>query len=224
LLVNEKCTSCHTEHKGINPDKALVNFSHESLAETLINKCNGCHNSPSDTLHSQLSTTCKNCHSVTGWKSSASFNHDLIQTAVKNNCTSCHQKPNDSYHQLVKDNCDECHSTGKWVPSTFDHSSYFPLDQNHSTTCNTCHISNNFSTYNCYGCHEHSQNKIMEEHSEHGISNFSKCVSCHKSGNKHDLDLNEKNKNEPTNIKEYIENQKRKEKQKHPEKQGGDDD
>ena len=29
------------------------------------------------------------------------------------------------------------------MPSTFDHSAYFILDQNHQTTCNTCHSKNN---------------------------------------------------------------------------------
>lgn len=185
-LINPKCASCHTDHKGVKPDVSLNSFSHELLSAAIINKCNDCHVSLSDKLHSQLSADCSRCHSTNGWKSSVTFSHDMIQTD-KNNCISCHQRPNDAFHQMSEDNCSKCHSTSQWIPSTFDHSSYFQLDKDHNSKCNVCHANNNFKTYTCYGCHEHSQGSIMEKHTEEGISDFENCVSCHKSSNEHDI-------------------------------------
>jgi len=215
-LANQECASCHTDHKGVKPDMPLSSFPHELLSETVISKCSGCHNKPSDNIHQQISVSCNNCHNTKGWKSSVVFNHDMIQGTDKNNCASCHQKPNDSYHNLFKDNCNKCHSTSKWVPSSFDHSAYFQLAEDHNAKCNTCHTNNNFSTYTCYGCHEHSQNKIMEEHNKHGINNFSNCASCHRSGNEHDEKRNgnskELNQKEINNVKDYIKSQEKDEK------------
>lgn len=209
-LSNQKCTSCHTDHKGLKPEKTLTAFDHEMLPVDMINNCKSCHSQPSDNLHKKLSTDCNNCHSTKGWKTTVTFNHDMIQMDAKNNCASCHNKPDDSFHLQVNENCDKCHSTNQWKPSTFDHSTYFLLDGNHNAKCNTCHTNNNFTAFTCYGCHEHSESKIREEHTEHGIVNFTNCVSCHRSGNEHDTrsngDLNENNTN--TYIKSKENNRK----------------
>ncbi|MCX6290187.1 MAG: class III cytochrome C family protein [Bacteroidetes bacterium] len=202
-LSNTECTLCHTDHKGIKPDVSLSNFSHDLLSGGDASKCNSCHPSPSDNLHKQVSASCNNCHNTKGWKSSVIFNHDMIQGTDTNNCSACHQKPNDSYHNALKDNCNKCHGTDKWIPSTFDHSSCFQLDQNHNATCVTCHTNNNFSAYTCYGCHEHSENNTAGKHIEHGIGNFSNCVSCHKSGNEHDMEGRENSKGEHGDKKEH---------------------
>jgi len=45
----------------------------------------------------------------------------------------------------------------------------------------TCHVEDNYSTYTCYGCHEHTLAKVRREHVEEGIRNFEDCVSCHRS-------------------------------------------
>ncbi len=228
-LSNQKCTSCHTDHKGLKPEMSLSSFNHEMLPTTMISNCNSCHGQPADNLHKQLTTKCNNCHNTKDWKSSVTFNHDMIQGDSKNNCASCHKKPDDSFHQQVKDNCDKCHSTSLWKPSTFDHSTYFLLDGDHNAKCNTCHTNNNFSAFTCYGCHEHSESKIMEEHNEHGIYNFTNCASCHRSGNEHDIRMNgnsnqELNQNELNNVKEYIKSQEKDSKKEHDGKKEHDDD
>ncbi len=210
-LANEECSSCHIEHLGIFPENSLSGFKHELLSISIINNCTSCHNKPLDNLHSQVSTNCNTCHQTQSWKSSISFNHDALLN--KNNCTACHQKPKDNYHNLINENCDKCHTTNKWVPSTFDHSSYFRLDQNHNATCITCHTKNNFTSYTCYGCHEHTESKIISEHNEEGIYTISNCASCHKSGNEHEIKSNNKNQNniEGKKLKEYIKSEDKKE-------------
>lgn len=238
-LSTEKCTSCHSDHQGIQPGWAISRFQHELLSESRISNCNGCHrkptdaihgqisanckschntqgwksavvfnhdmiegtdkndcvlchNKPSDNLHQQLSATCNQCHNTEGWKSSVRFNHSMILNAAINNCTACHQKPDDSYHSLFAAQCGTCHTTSSWIPSTFDHSRYFKLEDEHKAECNSCHTNNNLSNYTCYGCHEHSESKIIQEHREEGISNITHCATCHRSGDEHDIRLNGK--------------------------------
>lgn len=228
-LTYQKCSSCHTDHKGLKPATAISSFAHDVLSEASLSNCSSCHNKPSDIIHQQVSVSCNSCHNTKGWKSSVVFNHETIQGATKTNCASCHQKPNDSFHLSAQGNCDKCHTTSKWLPSSFAHSAYFPLDNHHNATCITCHTNNNFSTYTCYGCHQHSQNNIMENHSEHGMSNISNCTSCHKSGNEHDIRMNgnsdrELNQNEINDVKEYLNSPKRENRREHDEKREGDDD
>ncbi|MBL0310048.1 MAG: hypothetical protein IPP77_10320 [Bacteroidetes bacterium] len=218
-LKNEECTSCHSDHNGLHPQKSIKHFDHDLLSADMKINCNSCHGKPVDKLHDQLSTSCNSCHNTNSWKSTGMFNHDMITGVDKTNCTSCHQKPTDSFHQLLQDNCDKCHSTSKWKPSTFDHSSYFILDKDHNAECITCHTNNNFSSYTCYGCHEHSENKIISKHQKHGISNFSDCASCHRSGDEHDIRIDmrgkqEMNQNDVNKVKDYIKSDKKHHKEK----------
>jgi hypothetical protein len=217
-LETQLCTSCHTDHKGIEPGPAISRFSHELIAETIISNCTGCHNQPPDTLHSKLSTACMNCHNTKSWKLSVAFNHDMIQAVGKENCTSCHAKPNDAYHTLITDNCNKCHTTVKWVPSTFDHSAYFRLDENHNAKCNTCHTTTDFKIYTCYNCHEHAENEMIQKHNEEGIYNITNCASCHKSGDEHEIERRGNTEKERNNVNEYI-----KQRDKKDEKEKDDD-
>ncbi len=195
FLVNELCTSCHSDHNGLNPERSYSGFRHELFSESVRSQCSGCHEKPIDNLHKQIAAECNSCHTSEGWKSNVRFDHDLIQVAGRSDCASCHPIPTDDYHSSFKDNCSKCHNTTQWIPSTFDHSAYFVLDNDHNVKCSTCHNNNNFTTYSCYGCHDHSESNIREEHTEEGISDFSNCISCHKSGNKHDIDLNGRKRN-----------------------------
>lgn len=187
-LKGQECTSCHTDHKGIKPSVSLSGFDHSFLSSADQEKCNSCHAKPADELHLLLSADCKSCHTTEAWTFTGVFDHNMIRGADQKNCSSCHRKPTDTFHEGLQNNCSECHSNDKWVPASFDHSSYFMLDRDHNTKCNTCHTnSSNFSIYTCYGCHEHSEVKIQEEHNEEGIYNFNNCTSCHRSSNKHDI-------------------------------------
>ncbi|MBK9981003.1 MAG: cytochrome c3 family protein [Saprospiraceae bacterium] len=180
------CTTCHTDHAGLNPGSALKGFEHEMLPETIVNDCIACHQKPQDKLHHQLTDACAKCHTTKAWLPELAFNHDMVQPADRKNCVGCHETPTDTFHSTVKGECTKCHTTDKWVPSTFDHSAYFVLDGDHNAKCATCHVTNNYSTYTCYGCHEHTASNILQEHREEGIVNLTNCVSCHKSAKKNE--------------------------------------
>ena len=192
-LKNLECTACHTDHNGIHAQISFNHFDHELLTAEMKTNCTSCHGMPIDKLHEQLSVSCNSCHNTNSWKFTGSFNHDMISGVNKTNFSSCHGKPSDAFHQLLLDNCDKCHATNEWSPSTFDHSLYFVLDNDHNAKCITCHINNNFNVFTCYGCHEHSESKMIAKHQKHGIYNFSDCASCHRSADEHDIQQYDKN-------------------------------
>lgn len=212
-LKGQSCTSCHTDHKGLNPSLSTIAFNHKVLSATILANCNNCHTRPTDSLHAQLTVTCGSCHNTSKWQFSGTFNHDLITGINKTNCISCHLKPTDALHLSLQNNCVDCHSTSNWSPATFDHSSYFVLDEDHNVKCQTCHTNNNFKVYSCYGCHEHSEAKIAEEHNEEGIYQFDDCSSCHRSGDKHNIRLRRQDGNDQNfeRIRKYVESERKKE-------------
>ncbi|MBI3138840.1 MAG: class III cytochrome C family protein [Sphingobacteriales bacterium] len=192
-LGAHSCLSCHTDHKGVNPAMATGQFNHSVITSSLLNTCTSCHKQPGDSLHNHLTAACGNCHNTNNWKSGASFDHNMIEPSIRNECQSCHKPPVDNYHQSITNNCQKCHTTGKWVPSTFEHSAYFRLDKDHNVSCNTCHTNNVLTSYTCYGCHEHTESRMLEKHNEEGIYTITKCASCHKSADEHDIRGRENN-------------------------------
>lgn len=182
-LSSQSCIACHTDHKGVDAAGQLNGFKHALLSDPLLNNCVSCHAMPTDNLHRQVNASCINCHNTEAWKNVVKFNHSMLLATDKTDCASCHQKPEDNFHKTLLDNCNTCHSTEKWVPANFNHASYFVLDGDHNVSCSTCHKNNNYNTYTCYGCHEHTTNNILAEHNEEGIYNINNCVECHKSGN-----------------------------------------
>ena len=223
-LIQQSCTSCHTDHKGIIPANKINSFSHEMIKPAIRNNCNSCHAQPKDTIHSFVSTTCNRCHNTNGWKNDVQFNHDQIVATVKSNCIACHQKPADDFHlQTTGSDCLSCHTIAQWKPASFNHDQYFSFDKHHTSTCNNCHTTNNYKVYTCYSCHEHNEANIKNKHDEEGIVNITDCASCHRSGNEHNIRSNEfeniksVNQQEAETIKNYIKKEKKKER-------AGDDD
>jgi hypothetical protein len=195
-LSGQKCITCHTDHQGINPEHPISGFKHDLVSEKIINRCVSCHVVPNNVLHKQLSNDCKPCHTTNSWEFSRPFDHDLLNVNTKTNCMSCHIKPADETHKQFNQQCSQCHGEDKWIPSTFDHSTSFILDRDHNVKCTICHTGNNFKSYTCYSCHEHSQGEMISEHSEEGIYNIDQCAKCHQSANEDDIKTNSGRKNE----------------------------
>lgn len=134
---------------------------------------------------------CVACHSdhsgVKRFRTQGLFNHALLQKNTRDACQSCHQSPKDSLHQQITGHCSQCHSQDQWMPATFEHGKYFELDRDHNAKCVTCHERNDYSRFTCYGCHEHTPQKIRREHIEEGIRDFDNCVECHRNADEHDI-------------------------------------
>ncbi|MCK5092520.1 MAG: class III cytochrome C family protein [Gammaproteobacteria bacterium] len=181
-LIEQDCVACHSDHQGLKVYRKIHHFSHQLVMESVRKECSSCHKNPDDRLHKKLKLNCNVCHTSDEWKP-ASFEHEKYFRSVgSKQCTGCHQKPDDRLHRQLKGKCDICHSLDKWKPATFDHDEYFRFDKDHETDCITCHESNDYSQYTCYGCHEHSRRNIREEHIEEGIRDYEECTECHRSG------------------------------------------
>jgi hypothetical protein len=182
------CLECHTDHAGPDPVNATRGFSHEALGSDFRQRCTTCHdgNRPVDDLHRQAGDDCGACHTTTEWKP-ATFDHRKF--GMRQGCTACHaqKRPADDLHRQMGSDCGACHTTNAWKPATFEHNQYFVLDRDHRTSCGTCHTeSGSYKSYTCYGCHEHSQSRILAKHEEEGIANLRDCVRCHRSADEHE--------------------------------------
>ena len=180
-LIEKDCMACHSDHAGPRLTQRSRNpFSHELLREGTRANCDSCHAAPDNTMHRSLSVGCVKCHETTGWKP-ASFDHAVLPQAELNRCETCHKAPSDRLHRQMKGSCSQCHSTKAWEPATFDHDKFFRLDRDHDAPCATCHVTDDYSKYTCFGCHEHTPANVRREHVKEGIRNFENCVKCHRS-------------------------------------------
>ncbi|RMF03546.1 MAG: hypothetical protein D6768_05645 [Chloroflexi bacterium] len=168
--------------------------------------CYACHKKD-DAHNGGFGQACEQCHNTKTWED-ATFDHNLTdfpltgahqrteceQCHINNqfagtptNCYACHAK-DDDHNGRFGQKCELCHSTKAWEPATFtgrDHT--FPINhgRRENSPCETCHPTV-LDQYTCYGCHEHTPDKIRREHLEEGIRNFEDCFDCHPDGREHD--------------------------------------
>ncbi len=187
------CTGCHLDARSI------VDL------QSAPQDCYSCHYQQ-DEHQGQFGTQCEACHTPNDWEA-VSFDHSLSNfpltgahvtvncedchlndtfVGTQSSCVSCHAEPVEHLGQFGID-CVACHTTTAWTPATFTGNHTFPLNHGEQGTvsCVTCHPTN-YTTYTCYGCHEHTEANIIGEHREEGISDFQNCVECHADGREHD--------------------------------------
>ncbi len=187
------CFACHTPFLGSRPAKCIA--CHK-VAEIGIKTAKGlpiAKEKKNVAFHQKLlEEDCVACHSdhkgVKAFRPISQFSHQLLNPDLQKQCDGCHSNPGDALHMKIKGNCGQCHNQEGWLPATFDHEKYFRFDKHHETECATCHVNNNYSSYTCYGCHEHSRSKIREEHIEEGIYKYEDCVECHRSGDEEEAE------------------------------------
>ena len=187
--LNGDCFACHTAFRGVDSKKCVTCHQPVDIGRLTSKGLPLAKPLTSAIFHKDLSqTSCVSCHidhlGVKRYQVQRKFDHSLLKTEMRANCQSCHKPPKDFIHQQIKSNCAQCHAQTKWTPATFDHEKFFVLDRHHSAACSTCHITNDYKQYTCYGCHEHTLEKIRKEHMKEGIQQFDQCVKCHRSGDK----------------------------------------
>lgn len=174
----ERCMSCHAlTDIGLRTTKGLPVKASQASGASLLKS----------SFHQGLTEqNCMACHSEhtspkLTQRRHKPFSHAMLQEQTRERCASCHTAPNNSMHRQVNSSCAQCHTTQAWKPATFAHDKFFVLDGDHNATCTTCHVGNNYTTYTCYGCHEHTPAKVRRQHQEEGIQSFENCVACHRS-------------------------------------------
>jgi len=197
--IGVECTSCHST--GFKGTSVLCVDCHTTDFNTSLNP-----NHPAI----GISTDCASCHTTApGWSPATFANHNdyyLItgaHTDIANDCVACHNgnynnTPNtcigchtadfnnttnpDHEVAMFPTDCTTCHSQSAWTPSTFNHSTIYPLTGAHATIANNCvkcHANGYNNTPNtCVGCHQSDFNTSGNpNHPAIGIS--TDCATCH---------------------------------------------
>jgi hypothetical protein len=186
------CFACHAAFKGADSRRCVTCHKPADVGRLTTTGQPVAKPLTSTPFHQKLiSQDCVVCHAdhagVKRYYQQGRFDHALLQKDARGQCQDCHKSPADSLHKQISGNCSQCHSQDKWLPASFDHNKHFELDRDHNTRCVTCHVSNDYSRYTCYGCHEHSLAGIRRKHIEEGIRDFDNCVECHRNANEHDI-------------------------------------
>ncbi|MBU3914647.1 class III cytochrome C family protein [bacterium] len=190
--LEEQCSKCHDTFLGPSGAKCVQCHTPEKIGAFNVNNQVIDEGKKQLSFHAKLTgDSCVSCHkehqgSFTA-RQTIQFSHEMLGINDTNACVKCHQKPKDSIHEKVIDNCTQCHKTTSWASAEIDHNSYFKFDRDHQAACSTCHPNSNYKEYTCYGCHEHSPQKIERKHVKEGIHEYKNCAECHRSGDEHDI-------------------------------------
>lgn len=180
----DDCFACHSPLRGSTAEKCIACHKIDEIGIKTTKGKDITGEKKNVAFHQELTVEeCVSCHSdhkgVMKFRPANQFSHDLLQVATRKQCNNCHENPGDTLHRKIKGNCGQCHNQDAWTPATFKHDKYFVLDRDHDVDCATCHVSNNYTRYTCYGCHEHSRAGVRREHREEGIRDFENCTECH---------------------------------------------
>ncbi|MEW6600704.1 MAG: hypothetical protein AB1499_07015 [Nitrospirota bacterium] len=189
--LENNCMKCHTVFLGTPGEKCVVchkpaDIGRITTAGVPIETISGRQKAAFHHLFS--ADTCLTCHPDHKGRDAAKtdrrFSHELLKGVDMKKCSTCHKGPDDNIHQKNRQECSQCHTDEKWRPAIFDHARYFRFDKEHGADCASCHPNNNYREYTCYGCHEHSPEKIRQEHEKVKIYSYQHCTICHLSGDK----------------------------------------
>jgi len=164
-------------------------------------------------IAAKFSTECQTCHNTIAWQPST-FNHntatafplkgghigvDCIKchtngyAGISTTCVSCHMADYNTTtnpaHAAAKfpTTCETCHTVTAWIPSSFNHSTYFPITTSrHNVSCTICHTTpTNYALFTCLTASCHPKATTDSDHrGETGyVYNSANCYSCHPRGN-----------------------------------------
>ncbi|MDQ1362519.1 MAG: hypothetical protein QG652_379 [Pseudomonadota bacterium] len=93
-LISEDCVACHSDHAGVKRFRQTGMFNHGLLNTKMREQCQGCHKSPADALHKQITGNCSRCHSQEQW-TPATFDHNKYFELDRDHnarCVTCHER------------------------------------------------------------------------------------------------------------------------------------
>lgn len=186
------CFACHAPFSGADSQRCITCHKPEEIGRLTTAGLPIAKPLTSTPFHQKLTRQdCVACHSdhagVKRFRPTGHFDHLLLEKVTRAQCKGCHESPKDSLHRQLTAECSQCHSQKKWTPATFDHFKSFELDRDHNVRCVTCHVRDDYSRYTCYGCHEHTPDKIRRKHIKEGIRDYDNCVECHRNANEDDI-------------------------------------
>lgn len=67
-LLSQDCIACHSDHAGVKQFRQQGHFNHALLKSETLKERQGCHKSPKDALHEQITGNCSQCHNQEKWE------------------------------------------------------------------------------------------------------------------------------------------------------------
>jgi len=187
-VADDECIACHQadydgQHGGSGfPTTCLECHTRDSFAGATVD-----HSVASggfELLGAHAVLSCQSCHEADGTPK--------FPGVADDECIACHQADYDGQHggSGFPTTCLECHTRDSFAGATFDHDAlFFPISsgkhQGKWSGCETCHTDpDDFSTFTCFSCHQHSQDRMDDKHSDvNGYSyDSAACYSCHPDG------------------------------------------
>jgi len=179
---------------------------HGDVLEAEPTACAGCHEGDRPAAHSgDRLGECGSCHSEAGWQYAVDdhsflpleFGHSITCDSCHADletfsglegatCLSCHSDDTPRADHYPGQECSDCHNTVSWDDIQFDHDDFFPTPHEGVRECASCHVNDdNYQTFECIECHEHSQQRMDDEH--RGETNNYRwesqaCLDCHPQG------------------------------------------
>ena len=197
--IEDRCLDCHDLGRGASSGKcvachALDRIGAHDAATAGIDRSAVSRRTAITGMHRSFErVACDECHTDHAGRAPAAatraFAHEAISADLHSQCATCHEasRPADDLHRAARDECGICHATHAWTPATFAHEKYFVLDRDHSVACRSCHDQPaDYRAYTCYGCHEHTRERMLSEHREEGVQELDACVLCHRSADNHE--------------------------------------
>lgn len=93
-LISQDCVACHSDHAGVKRFRQQGMFNHNLLNKQTREQCHGCHKSPADSLHKQITGNCGQCHDQEQW-TPATFDHNKYFELDRDHnarCVTCHER------------------------------------------------------------------------------------------------------------------------------------
>ena len=154
LALSVTCTDCHTTVAGWQPATFPIHSTYYALTgahATIANNCVACHNG----VYTTTPNTCYACH-TTDYNNTTNPAHKTAQYST---------------------DCTTCHTNVAWIPSTFNHTNYFPISSGrHNLSCAICHTTpTNYANFSCVtsACHGNAHNQSQGS---------AGCYRCHPAG------------------------------------------
>ena len=164
------CERCHMPHGWDNRRQMRDRHGQTLFPLTGVHAtldCLACHEALEPQQYASTPTECFDCHAE-DYRRTTGPDHEQAGFST---------------------DCQLCHDTRSWDARGFpEHDPLFPINSGAHrgawNSCSDCHTQGNFQTFECTGCHEHSESRMFDKHDDvPGYAyDSAACYSCHPRG------------------------------------------
>lgn len=167
------CITCHTDEDPVYMETHRLDYGDGCL------QCHDGRDRMADFDHNEIyelsgghgDIECAECHPDHQYKD------------ISTGCADCHEDP-ELHSGIFGTDCERCHSITGWENARLiEHVFLLEHGDQGRIDCVTCH-EENYTTFTCYGCHDHQQEETESFHQnlEIPLEEIAACETCHPTG------------------------------------------